>query len=146
MTSAAHPGVAPTPTGSPTVAAIEERRKNPMEQFIDTVINWTVVPFANAIPGLVASGVFFAVFALLWIAFGVGLIWSQGSLDSAWQWIRDLPLIAQAVVWVLFLPVVAGLWVWETTWPFIVRLVLVAGLAWWNLFMFLPRAATSIKP
>jgi hypothetical protein len=42
--------------------------------------------------------------------------------------------------------VVAGLWVWETTWPFIVRVVLVAGLAWWNLFMFLPRAATSIKP
>jgi hypothetical protein len=125
---------------------MEQRRKNPMEQFIDTVINWTVVPIANAIPGLVANGVFFALFGILWVGFGVALIWSQGSLDSAWQWIRDLPLLAQAVVWVLFLPVVAGLWVWETTWPLIVRLVLVLGLAWWNLFMFLPRAATSIKP
>jgi hypothetical protein len=33
----------------------------------------------------------------------------------------------------------AGLWVWETTWPVVVRLLIVTGLAGWSLYMFLPR-------
>jgi hypothetical protein len=142
MTSAAHPGVSSAPADS----LGPPRRRNVMEQLIDTVINWTVVPIANAIPGLVSSGVAFFAFAALWFGFGLALIVSQGSLDAAWHWIRDLPLLLQGVVWLLFLPVVAGLWIWETTWPLVVRLVLVAGLAWWNLFMFLPRAVSSAKP
>ena len=52
-----------------------------------------------------------------------------------------VPLLLQVGVWVLFLPVVAGLWVWESTWPLLVRLVLVAGLAGWNLLVLIPRAA-----
>jgi ABC-type amino acid transport system permease subunit len=89
---------------------------------------------------LVTSGVAFVVFAALWIAFGAGVIWSQGSVTGAWEWIRGLPLLVQLVVWFLFLPVVAGLWVWETTWPLVLRLVVVVGLAGWTLFMFMPRA------
>ena len=58
---------------------------------------------------------------------------------------RDLPLIVQIVVWILFLPVMIGLWIWESTWPLIVRLVLVVGVAGWNLIMFLPRALQA-KP
>jgi hypothetical protein len=81
----------------------------------------------------------FVLFAVLWAAFGVALVASQGSLDAVWQWIRDLPLILQGVVALLLLPVVAGLWIWETTWPLAVRLVLVVGLAWANLNAFLPR-------
>lgn len=34
---------------------------------------------------------------------------------------------------------VGGLWIWETTWPLIVRVVLTAGIAGWNLLVFLPR-------
>jgi hypothetical protein len=34
----------------------------------------------------------------------------------------------------------AGLWIWESTWPVAVRLLLVAGIAGWNLLIFLPRA------
>ena len=45
--------------------------------------------------------------------FAIALVASQGSLDAAWDWIRDLPLVAQVMVWVAFLPVVAGLWVWS---------------------------------
>jgi hypothetical protein len=150
MTSAAHPGMSSVPADSLGPA----RRRNPVEQLITTLvdgvlvplINGIVVPVANAVPGLVSSGVAFFAFAALWFGFGLALITSQGSLDAAWQWIRDLPLIAQGVIWVLFLPVVAGLWIWETTWPLVLRLILVAGLAWWNLFMFLPRAVRSDKP
>ena len=81
----------------------------------------------------------FIVFALLWAGFAAALIWSPGSLDQAWEWIRGLPLILQGVVTLLFLPVVAGLWVWETSWPLVVRLVLVAGLALVNLYLFFPK-------
>lgn len=82
----------------------------------------------------------FVVFALLWAVFAAALIWSQGSLDQTWEWIRGLPLILQGIVWILFLPVVAGLWVWETTWPLVARLVLVLGLGVVNLYTFLPRS------
>jgi hypothetical protein len=106
-----------------------------MEPIINTMAVWG----SNAAVFLVTSGTAFVVFAVLWTAFGAGLIWSQGSVDAAWHWIRSLQLLAQLLVWFLFLPVVIGLWVWETTWPFIVRLVLVVGLAGWNLLMFVPR-------
>ena len=115
------------------------RRKSRMEQVIEPLASG----LGNSVAWMVEHGVLFVIFAFIWIAFAAGLIWSQGSVDQAWQSIRDLPLIVQIVVWVLFLPVMIGLWVWETSWPLIVRLVLVIGLAGWNLLMFLPRAAQS---
>ena len=135
-----------TTAAAATEGAVKARRQGPVERIIDFLVNGVVTPVANAIPGLVANGVLFAVFGILWIAFAVGLVWSQGSLDAAWATLRGLPLIVQAVVWLLFLPVTAGLWIWETTWPLVLRLILVAGLAGWNLVMFLPRAATAAKP
>jgi hypothetical protein len=113
-----------------------------MEQVINTVAS----ALGNSVAFLAETGVLFVVFAVLWAAFGAALIWSQGSLDAAWQWIRDLPLLLQGLVWLLFLPVAIGLWVWETTWPLIVRLVLIAGLAGWNLLIFLPRALQAGRP
>jgi hypothetical protein len=118
------------------------RRKGPMEQVIETLASG----LGNSVAWLAENGVLFGVFALIWIAFGAGLIWSQGSIDQAWQTIRGLPLVIQAVVWLLFLPVMIGLWVWETTWPLVVRIILVIGIAGWNLLVFLPRALQTAKP
>jgi hypothetical protein len=114
---------------------VHRGRTNRMEQVINTLATGA----SNAAVFLATSGVAFVIFLALWVAFGAGLIWNQGSIDAAWQWLRDLPLLVQAVVWVLFLPVVLGLWIWETTWPVILRLVLVAGLAGWSVLIFLPR-------
>jgi ABC-type amino acid transport system permease subunit len=125
----------------PRQAADSARRKGRMEQGIETVASGA----GNTVAWLAESGVLFAIFAVIWVAFGAALIFSQGSVDQAWQSIRELPLIVQLVVWVLFLPVMIGLWVWETTWPLVVRLVLVVGIAGWNLFMFLPKALQA-KP
>lgn len=100
----------------------------------------------NTVGWLADHGVLFAVFAVLWIAFGVGLVWSQGTVHDAWESIRALPLVVQAVVWLLFLPVMVGLWVWETTWPLVIRLVVIVGIAGWNLMVFLPRALQAGKP
>jgi hypothetical protein len=113
-----------------------------MEQVIEALASG----LGNSVGWLATSGVLFAIFAFIWVAFGAALLWSQGSLDQAWQTIRDLPMIAQVVVWVLFLPVMIGLWVWETSWPIVVRLVLVIGLAGWNLLIFLPKALQAARP
>ena len=112
-----------------------------MERAIETVAGG----LGNAVGWLVQHGVLFLVFAVIWGAFGIALVTSQGSLDQAWATIRELPLLVQLVVWVLFLPVMIGLWAWETGWPLVVRLVLVVGIAGWNLLVFLPRAATAVR-
>jgi hypothetical protein len=114
-----------------------------MDTIITAIVNVTVVPMANGIAWMASSGVLLVVFALLWSAFAVGIVWSQGSLDAAWTWLRDLPLLVQAVVWLLFLPVTIGLWVWEQGWPILVRLVLIVGLAGWSILMFIPRGAAK---
>lgn len=110
---------------------------------MEGVINRLATGMSGVAVFLASSGVAFVIFALLWLAFGAALILSQGSVDAAWEWVRGLPLILQALVWLLFLPVVVGLWVWETSWPLAIRLVLVGGLAAWSLFIFLPRATAA---
>jgi hypothetical protein len=129
------------PAPMPVHRATPERRAGPMNGIIESLASG----LGNAVGWLAESGVLFLLFAVLWIGFAIALVWSQGSLDQAWQAIRSLPLVVQAVVWVLFLPVMAGLWIWETSWPLVLRLVLVVGLAGWNLLMFLPRALQA-KP
>jgi hypothetical protein len=114
-----------------------------MDSVITGIVDHTVVPMGTAIGWMASSGVLLLIFAGLWVAFAAGLIFSQGSLDQAWLWIRSLPILLQAVVWLLFLPVVGGLWVWETTWPLLLRLVVVAGLGAWNILVFLPRATPA---
>ena len=129
-------------THQPARTVEPARRKNLMEQVIETLASG----LGNSVAWLAETGVLFGVFALIWIALGVGLIWSQGSIGQAWESIRGLPLIIQALVWLLFLPVMIGLWIWETTWPLLVRLILVIGIAGWNLLVFLPRAAQAVRP
>ena len=112
-----------------------QERKNAMETVIEAVASG----FGNSIGWAAETGLLFVAFALLWGAFGVALAISQGSVDAAWTWARSLPWVLQGVMWVVFLPVMAGLWIWETTWRLGLRLLLVGGLAAWNLLVFLPR-------
>jgi hypothetical protein len=93
----------------------------------------------NRIINLVA----FALLALLWLAFAAALIFNRELLASAWQTLRGLPLLVQLLVWLLTLPVAAGLWVWQASWPLLLRLVLVAGLAWATLYAFNPWKASG---
>lgn len=107
-----------------------------MERVIEAVAGG----LGGSVGWLAESGVLFVAFAIIWVAFGVGLVASQGTVDQAWAAIRELPLVVQAVVWVLFLPVMVGLWIWESSWPLLVRLLLVVGIAGWNLLIFMPKA------
>lgn len=125
-----------------SIDTTDGERKGVMERSIESVAGG----LGNGVGWLAEAGVLFAVFALLWIGFGVALVWSQGSLDAAWTWTRSLPLLLQGVIWLLFLPVMVGLWIWETTWPLALRLALVLGVAGWNLLVLLPRALTAARP
>ncbi len=112
-----------------------------MDNVVSTLVDGIIVPVTGVIPVLLSSGILLVLFAVLWGAFGAGIVLNQGGLDAAWAWIGSLPLLLQAVAWILFLPVVAALWVWETSWPVVVRLLGVASLAGWSLMIFWPRAA-----
>jgi hypothetical protein len=105
---------------------------------VEQVIEKVATGLGDGIGFLADKGILFVVFALVWLAFGVALIWSQGSLDAAWQWVRDLPWLAQGLVWLLFLPVMIGLWIWEASWSLILRVGLIVSLAGWTLLVF-PR-------
>lgn len=85
----------------------------------------------------------FTVLTLLWLGFGAALLFNQDILDTTWQTFRSWPLIVQLGGGLLFLPVVLGLWIWETSWPVLLRIILVAGLAWWTVYMFFPRKTPS---
>ena len=115
----------------------------PYPQRRGSVIGGLASGMGNAIGFLAQRGVLLALFGVIWAAFALALLVSQGSLDAAWQAIRDLPPVAQIVVWLLFLPVMVALWIWESAWPLVVRLVLVLGIGAWNLFIFLPHGATE---
>lgn len=85
----------------------------------------------------------FVVLTLLWVGFAAALLFNRELLDTTWQAFRSWPLVIQLVIGLLVLPVIAGLWIWETSWPVLLRLILVAGLAWVTVHTFLPRKVNS---
>ena len=110
---------------------------------IDRVVRWVVVPVTGLIPRLVSSGILLVVFAALWLTFVVALAVDAGTLASIERSIGQLPLPLVALAWLLFMPPMAALWVFGTDWPLVVRLVLIAGIAAWNLLVFVPRREGS---
>ena len=106
---------------------------------MDRLVRWVILPVTGVIPFLVRTGLLFAAFAVLWAGFLVARVVDPAILDTVRRTLESLPFLLQAVVWLLFLPLTAGLWVWGTDWAPIVRVVLVVGIAGWNLLVFLPQ-------
>jgi hypothetical protein len=75
------------------------------------------------------------IFVVLWVGFGIALVVNPEWLDILWNFVRELPLVAEIIVWVLLLPIMVGLWIWESSWPALVRLLGFAGIVAWT---FLP--------
>jgi hypothetical protein len=71
----------------------------------------------------------------------IALLFNRERLDTSWAALHGWPLLLQLVAWLLFLPVVAGLWIWETSWPILLRLVIILALAWATIFTFNPLKA-----
>ena len=117
-----------------------------MDGVIKFFVDRVIVPVTSVIPAIVDSGIAFVIFLLLWFGFGAALVTSQQTLHDAWAWVRELPLIVQGLVWLLCLPVMLALWIYETTWPFVLRLVVIVGLAGWSLLIFVPKWLTRAQP
>ena len=73
------------------------------------------------------------IFVVLWVGFAIALVLNPEWLDILWNFVRELPLVAEIIVWVLFLPIMVGLWIWESSWPALVRLLGFAGIVAWTL-------------
>ncbi len=112
-----------------------------MDAIIVALVNGVVAPVTSVIPFLVSSGVALVLFAGLWAAFGVAIIRSRTSLEAAWLRVRALPLALEALAWLVLLPVLVGLAVWRRGWPVVARVAVIAGIAGWNLLVFVPRPA-----
>ena len=110
-----------------------------MDSIIIALVDGIVVPITGAIPFLASSGILLAAFAALWIMLGIALVRDRSELDLVWLRMRHLPVLAQGLLWLLFLPVLAALWVWRRGWHPVARVTLMAGLAGWNLLVFIPR-------
>lgn len=112
---------------------------------IDRAVRWVVVPVTGVIPVLVRTGILLALYAAMWLAFGIALALNRDAVSQAWQALGAWPLPLQAVAWLLFLPLTAALWVWGTDWPEALRIVVIAGLAGWNVLVFLPHREPAAK-
>ena len=104
----------------------------------ERVIERVATSVGDTIGWMAEHGVLFAVFAVLWIAFGVGLAFNPGSIDQAWATLGSQSLAVQLVIWLLFLPVMAGMWIVQTDWPQLVQVTLVIALAFWTLLVLRP--------
>jgi hypothetical protein len=112
-----------------------------LSRIIESMVRGIVVPVTGVIGFLVSSGVMVAVSAALWLSLAVALVAHEAAVDDAWRWIGTLPPPVLGLAWLVFLPTMAGLWVWTTDWPLALRLIVVAGLAVWNLLIFIPTRA-----
>jgi hypothetical protein len=80
----------------------------------------------------------------MWMAFFVLLFADQ--LDKIWGAVRDLPFVAEIVLWVLFLPWMLGTAVWTTSWSGWIRVALVACFAVGWTVVSIPRRTSRAKP
>lgn len=85
----------------------------------------------------------FASLFLLWLAFGIVLLINPGLLDTIWELFQSWPPAIQQVVGLLLLPLYLGLLIWESSWPVLLRLAAVIGLALVTVFMFFPRKSRN---
>ncbi len=86
----------------------------------------------------VVSLIAFPLLALAWLGVVLLILRDPSHQETPWRVFRRLPLVVQAIAWVLALPVVLGIWIWHTRWPFVARVILVAGLALVSLNVFFP--------
>ncbi len=111
-----------------------------MDRLVVALIDAVTVPVTGTIPFLASSGILLAVFAALWVVFGLAVARDRAVLDRTWVRLRRWPLGLQALAWLLFLPVLVALWIWTRGWPLAGRLVLIGAIAGWNLLVFIPAA------
>jgi hypothetical protein len=79
-----------------------------------------------AVPMQAPGSAFFALMAGLWGSFVTLLAVSPETLDDAYDWLRELPILWEILMWILTLPWTVAYLVYESSWQHWVRVLLVA--------------------
>jgi len=95
---------------------------------------------AVAVPEQAPGSAFLALMAGLWGAFVTLLAVSPSTLDDAYDWLRELPLVWELIMWLLTLPWTVAYLVYETSWEHWLRVVVVAVIVTLHLSICAPRA------
>jgi hypothetical protein len=74
---------------------------------------------------------------VMWGAFFVLL--AADRLDGLWSAVRELPLLIEVVAWMAFFPWMLGTAVWTSSWPALLRVVLVVCFAAGWTIVSIPR-------
>jgi hypothetical protein len=74
----------------------------------------------------------------MWAAFLVLL--AADRLDGLWSVIRELPLLVEVVAWVALFPWMLGTAVWTSSWPTLLRVLLVGCFAAGWTIVSIPRS------
>jgi hypothetical protein len=94
---------------------------------------------AASVPTQVPGSAFLALMAGLWGAFVTLLAVSPSTLDDAYDWLRDLPIVWEILMWLLTLPWTVAYLVYETAWEHWVRVAVVAVIVALHLSICAPR-------
>jgi hypothetical protein len=92
-----------------------------------------------SVPMQAPGSAFLALIAALWGAFVALLAVSPSTLDGAYDWLRELPLVWEALMWLLTLPWTVAYLVYETSWEHWLRLAVVALIVAVHLCICAPR-------
>lgn len=85
----------------------------------------------------------FAWMVAMWASFFVLLLADR--IGDIWSWVRDLPLLAELVLWVALLPWLLGAAVWTSSWAGWLRLLLVLLFAFGWSVASIPRRKQEQK-
>jgi hypothetical protein len=91
------------------------------------------------VPLQAPGSAFLALMAGIWGAFVALLAASPATLDDAYDWLRELPLVWEALMWLLTLPWTVAYLVYETGWEHWLRVVIVAAIVVVHLSICAPR-------
>jgi hypothetical protein len=99
----------------------------------------TAASRSASVPMQAPGSAFLALMAGLWGAFVALLAASPSTLDDAYDWLRELPTVWEALMWLFTLPWTVAYLVTETGWEHWVRVAVVALIVAVHLSICAPR-------
>ena len=91
-------------------------------------------------PTQVPGSTFFGLMAGLWGAFVTLLAVSPTTLDDAHDWLRDLPVVWEILMWIVTLPWTLAYLAYDSSWEHWVRVAVIALFVIVHLAISAPRA------
>ena len=95
-------------------------------------------PATSPVPG----STFFGLMAGLWGAFVTLLAVSPTSLDDAYDWLRDLAIVWELLMWLVTLPWTLAYLVYDSSWEHWLRVLVVVLIVVVHLGISAPKTST----